>query len=73
MKIVIFAAALLLAGCVSPSLSQRNDMKSTSTSTGNFSRDASECEREAALSNAGSKAQAFDRCMRARNYTPSRQ
>jgi len=71
MKIVIFAAAMLLAGCVNPRPSELNDRRSTSTN--NFNRDASECEREAALSSAGSKAQAFDRCMRARNRTPNRQ
>ncbi len=71
MKIVILAAALLLAGCVPPPPSQRNDTRSTSTS--DYDRDASDCEREAALSSAGSKAQAFASCMRARNHTPNRQ
>ncbi len=71
MKVLIFAAAMLLAACVNPRLSQRNDMKSTSTN--DYDRDASECEREAALSSAGSKAQAFASCMRAKNRTPTRQ
>jgi len=71
MKIVIFATAMLLAGCVNPRPSELNDRRSTGANNPN--RDAYECEREAALSSAGSKAQAFDRCMRARNLTPNRQ
>ena len=71
MKILILAAAMLLAACVNPRPSQRNDIRSTSRN--DFDRDASECEREAALSSAGSKAQAFASCMRARNHTPNRQ
>ncbi|MGE5303515.1 MAG: hypothetical protein ACM3TN_09325 [Alphaproteobacteria bacterium] len=78
MKIALFTIALLLAGCASarpPVVNDaRSDAPSTSTnrSTGNYSRDASECERQAALASAGSKAQAFDRCMRARNQTSTR-
>lgn len=35
-----------------------------------FSRDAQECEREAAISGvAGAKAEVFNRCMRARGHT----
>jgi hypothetical protein len=38
-----------------------------------FSRDAQECEREAAISaGAGSRAQAFNECMKARGRTPQR-
>jgi hypothetical protein len=71
MKIALLAAAILLAGCAStPRPSKLSDAPSTSTS--NYNRDTSECEREAALSSAGSKAQAFNSCMRARNQTPKR-
>ncbi len=72
MKILIFCAAVLLSACVNPPLSPRGDTKSTSTNTSDFDRDAAQCEREAALSSAGSKAQAFASCMRAKNHTPNR-
>ena len=43
----------------------------TRTPTPNtLSRDASDCERQAALSTAGSKAEAFNNCMKARR-TPN--
>jgi PBP1b-binding outer membrane lipoprotein LpoB len=44
----------------------------TGTSVTDPNRDMSDCEREAALSSAGSKAQAFDRCMRARSNSGRR-
>ena len=71
MKILVLAAAMVLTACMNPGLAQRNDVKSTTTNS--YDRDASECEREADLSSAGSKAQAFVNCMRARNRTPNRQ
>lgn len=82
MKIALLAAAILFVGCASARPPTRlNDATSanastntsTSTNAGNYSRDASECERQAALLSAGSKARAFDSCMRARNQTPKRQ
>ena len=82
MKIVILVAAMILAGYVNARPPGLNDRRSTITnnaardtydnnvnrdaSDNNASRDAYECEREAALSSAGSKSQAFDSCMRAR-------
>ena len=38
----------------------------------NYSQDAVECERKAALSQAGSKGEAFANCMRSRGHTPGR-
>jgi hypothetical protein len=73
MKIALFAAAIFLVGCATNRPPKPNDATSTSTSPSNYSRDASECERQAALSSAGSKAKAFDSCMRARNQVPTRQ
>ena len=84
MKIALFAFAALLAGCASARPPVVNDVRSggpststntstnTSGSTSNYNRDALECERQAALASAGSKAQAFDSCMRARNRTLKR-
>ncbi|HEX5602368.1 MAG TPA: hypothetical protein VFX63_07455 [Pyrinomonadaceae bacterium] len=40
------------------------DTRTTTPNT--LSRDASDCERQAALSTAGSKAEAFNNCMKAR-------
>jgi hypothetical protein len=64
MRIVLFAAAILVAGCASPRSSGLDDARTK------YDRDLSECEREAALSSAGSKAQALDSCMRARKHAP---
>ena len=66
MRIALFAAGMLLVGCAASRPTQMKQETNTST----YNRDVSECEREAAFSSAGSKAQAFDRCMRARNQTP---
>ena len=78
MNIKILAAViLLLAGCVppparpyssgpgpygAPSSSSSDSGQSTTTR----SRDVSDCERQAALSTAGSKAEAFNNCMKAK-------
>jgi ABC-type phosphate transport system substrate-binding protein len=37
-----------------------------------YSQDAVECERKAALSQAGGKGEAFASCMRSREHTPGR-
>jgi hypothetical protein len=37
-----------------------------------YSQDAVECERKAALSQAGSKGEAFANCMRSKGHSPSR-
>jgi hypothetical protein len=68
MKFVLFAAMLLLAGCTaSPGPPGPIESKNTNT----FSRDATDCERKAALAGAGKKAEAFDSCMKARGRTPN--
>jgi hypothetical protein len=77
MKLAFIAAIILLTGCAAPrpyrsapydSGTTNSESKSAST----FSRDAYDCEREAALSSAGSKAEAFNSCMRSRGQTPKR-
>jgi hypothetical protein len=68
MNIMLIAAVMFLVGCASSRPSELNNRRSTS----DYNRDVAECEREAALSAAGSKAQAFDSCMKARNHTPKR-
>jgi ABC-type phosphate transport system substrate-binding protein len=66
LKIALFAAVLLVTGCAASRPTAPNDPQSK------YDRDLSECEREAALSSAGSKAQALDNCMRARQHAPKR-
>jgi hypothetical protein len=66
MRILFFAALIILTGCAASRPTAPNDPQSK------YDRDLSECEREAALSSAGSKAQALDNCMRARQHAPKR-
>jgi PBP1b-binding outer membrane lipoprotein LpoB len=68
MKIVLFIAAMFFVGCSSQSSLPQPKTSSTDT----YSRDMAECEREAAVAGAGSKAQAFSNCMKARNQRPGR-
>jgi hypothetical protein len=68
MRIALFAAAMLLTACAG----NRPPQMKQETNTSTYDRDVSECERQAALSSAGSKAQAFDNCMRARKQTPGK-
>jgi len=69
MKIGLFAALMLLAGCAAgPPMSRPSE----SRTTGNFSQDANECERKAILAGPGNKAAAFDSCMRAKGHTTNR-
>jgi hypothetical protein len=69
MKIVLIIATLFLAGCTT---SQSSSPQPKTSSADTYSRDMAECEREAALSGAGSKAQAFSNCMKARKQKPVR-
>lgn len=68
MRIALLSAAMFLMACAASRPPQMKQETNTSTD----SRAISECERQAALSSAGSKAQAFDRCMRARKQTPGK-
>jgi hypothetical protein len=77
MKLALIAAIILLAGCAAapPYRSAPYDSGTTNSETksaNTFNRDAYDCEREAALSGAGSKAEAFNSCMRSRGHTPKR-
>ena len=65
---MLFTAMILLAGCASPPQSGPKNSSNAST----LSRDASECERKAALAGVGSRAKAFDDCMRASGRTLGR-
>ncbi len=54
-------------------LSDGSGPQEETRSTNTFGRDAYECEREAAIAGvAGSKAEVFNSCMRARGRTPGR-
>jgi len=77
MKLGLLAAILLLSSCAgprpySPGPNTGGIPTSEIKNANMFSRDAYECEREAALSGAGGKAEAFNRCMRARGHGSKR-
>jgi len=81
-KLLLLIGLILAAGCTAPRpytpepVDSRSAPPSTETrtvpsatdnkSTNTLSRDASDCERQAALSTAGNKAEAFNNCMKAR-------
>jgi hypothetical protein len=67
MKSLLLALTFLLTGCAIPP-----SEPAATKSAENYRRDPTECERQAALSTAGSKARAFDSCMRARGNVPNR-
>lgn len=87
MKLGLLALILLVASCA-PSQPYRSGpgtytgSSGSGTSTGgatsetrpanSYSQDAVECERKAALSQAGGKGEAFANCMRSRGHTPGR-
>jgi len=77
MKLALLAAILLLSSCAGPrpypagpntGASPNSEIKNGNV----FSRDAYECEREAALSGAGDKAPAFNKCMRGKGHGSKR-
>jgi hypothetical protein len=76
MKLGLFAAMMLLVSCAGPRPYQAGPSPGGTTnipSETGFSQDAYECERQAAISaSAGSRAQAFNECMKARGRTPQR-
>jgi hypothetical protein len=72
MKIILLTAVLVAAGCASAPPYQSRDTTTTTATPSSSSRDASDCEREAALAGVGERAKAFESCMRARNRTPKR-
>ena len=49
-----------------------SSISSQPTPANSYTQDAVECERKAALSQAGSKGEAFANCMRSRGYTAGR-
>ena len=81
-KLLFLVGLILVAGCTAPRpytpepVDSRSAPPSTETrtvppsggtgTTNTLSRDASDCERQAALSTAGNKAEAFNNCMKVR-------
>ena len=69
---------LFLGGCTVPQTSvPKSTVPQTSSpqeskAPNTLSRDAYDCERQAALAGVGSRAKAFDDCMRSRGRTPGR-
>jgi hypothetical protein len=82
MKIALLITLLIASSCAVQAPAPNPDPNPSSTipdsgagtpPENTFSRDAQECEREAAISaGAGSRAQAFNECMKARGRTPTR-
>jgi hypothetical protein len=79
MKIGLLAALMLLAACAAPAPSPTGAARSAPPAAGESpgsntaSQDAVECERQAAISaSAGSRAEAFNNCMKARRGAPGR-
>jgi len=76
MKLGLFAAMMLFAGCASsPPYSSGPNSRSTtagSSTTSTYSRDVVECERKAAAADSGSKGKALDSCLKAKGHTPGR-
>jgi len=77
MKKIVAVALIFLAGCAAPRpytpqtidsgiAPPPSETRTVPAPTNTLSRDASDCERQAALSTAGSKAEAFNNCMKAR-------
>lgn len=71
------AAIVLIAGCAvqparrpQPIQTQPGPVENSNPNT--LSRDAYDCERQAALAGVGGRARAFDECMRARGRAPGR-
>jgi hypothetical protein len=71
------AMVFLIAGCAvqpaqrpQPIQTQPGPVENASPNT--LSRDAYDCERQAALAGVGDRTRAFDDCMRARGRTPGR-
>ena len=56
----------------SPSEPMPGRVTNQSKPASNYSQDAVECERKAALSQAGGKGEAFAACMRSRGYSANR-
>jgi uncharacterized lipoprotein YajG len=79
MKLGLFAAIMLFAGCASstpyssaPNTRSTTTGSSTSSTTSTYSRDVVDCERKAAAADSGSKGKALDSCLKARGHTPGR-
>jgi hypothetical protein len=63
----LIVAAMILASCATQQTPPSNEPKGQ---TSNRDRDLYECEREAAFASAGNKQQVFDKCMKAKGYSP---
>ena len=71
---LFFVTMVLLGGCAAqqPAKPDSNTSPNTSKTSNTLSRDAYECEQKAALAGVGSRAAAFDDCMKTRGRTPNK-
>jgi hypothetical protein len=65
---LLMVAAMFFASCASQ---QPVGLSDTKNQGNNRDRDLYECEREATFASGDNKQQVFDKCMKARGYTPS--
>jgi hypothetical protein len=65
---LFFVTMVLVGGCAA----QQTAKPDTSKTSNTLSRDAYECEQKAALAGVGSRAAAFDDCMKTRGRTPNK-
>jgi hypothetical protein len=71
---LFFVTMVLLGGCAAQQPAKpdtSNTSPNTSKTSNTLSRDAYECEQKAALAGVGSRAAAFDDCMKNRGRTPN--
>jgi len=71
---LFFVTMVLLGGCAAQQPAKpdtSNTSPNTSKTSNTLSRDAYECEQKAAFAGVGSRAAAFDDCMKNRGRTPN--
>lgn len=61
-----------IPSATTPSTTTSSGVTTRTVPANSYSQDAVECERKAALSQAGSKGEAFANCMRSRGHAPGR-
>ncbi len=69
MRFLLLMVAAFFASCASQQPPGSSDTKNQSDN--DRFRDLYECEREATFASGENKQQVFDKCMKARGYTPS--
>ena len=71
---LFFMTMILLGGCAAQPTAKpdASNTPDTSKTPNTLNRDAYECEQKAALAGVGTRAAAFDDCMKTRGRTPNK-